>query len=202
MRRDIATTPRILRTARRSAASAAIVMFLVVSGCTADRGDATDATDDGPGASEDAETDAADDPTPEELRFVFTGERGDDGCLYEGATTMPAGRHASTFTHEGADDAATVTLSRLADGHTYEDFLDYLAGLTDTYPAPVPPEDTSAGAHDWMEGEWREIHQAEPGEEHALEALMLSAGRFVTFCWTENGDEAHVWPATELTLTE
>jgi hypothetical protein len=139
-----------------------------------------------------------------ELAFTFTGETGPDGCRYEGPATLSTGSYPSTLTNTSTEHFAIVNVQRLAEGFAFDDFLDYLAELGDDYPVVTPPEHDNPRLHDWLDGDWRSVHEAAPGETHALEGLTLPPGRLVAFCWTddERGAAGGVWPAAALEVAD
>jgi hypothetical protein len=182
------------------------VSLLVTLGLAACQSDAADQEG---AAPEPIETTPAEEPAEEpgatELVVTHTGEVDEGGCTYDGPSELTPGSYHATLLNESTEVTAHVTLSRLAEGYTYEDFLAYIRGLGDTDPVVPPLADHDDAAHDWMEGDWRGILQAPPDEEHVVDAMPVAPGSYAMFCYSqiEPGERlTHVWPLTGLTITE
>jgi hypothetical protein len=193
------------RTALAAMATSA-VMLLGLAGCGDD--DSPEATAPVADAPETAAVQASvpapvpAPPPPGEVAFTFTGEVGEAGCQYEGPDETGTALR-STFTNH-ADGAALVSMARLADGATRDDFIDFLGTLGDSYPVVVPQRLHAPAANPWMQGEWLELHIVGSGGQQTVEKESLFEGTYVGFCWMSNPDApgSLLWPAGELTVRD
>jgi hypothetical protein len=125
------------------------------------------------------------------------------GRIGRGSTTRTTvGRSGRPITNQHDEDTALVTLARIADGHSYDDFLETIG---DERPARPSPEDADPATHDWLDGTWRELLETEPGEEQTQDGLTLTPGSYALFCWGEApgpDERSKVWPSTPLEVAD
>jgi hypothetical protein len=195
----------MIRTAL-AAMSASAVMLFGLAGCGDD--DSSGAT---PAVADAPETEAvqasvpAPDPAPPppgELAFTFTGEEGEAGCQYDGPDAAGTTIRSTVTNH--SEGVVLVSMGRLADGATREDFIDFLGTLGDSYPVAIPQRLHAPAANPWVQGEWLELHLAGGGGQQTVDKESLFEGTYVGFCWMPNPDApgSLLWPAGELTVRD
>jgi hypothetical protein len=180
---------------QRTVAACVAVVVVLVPAC----GDDDEPEEPAAGTTEPVaapgESDGAAEPT-----YTFAGGEGDEVCRYEGPDELPR-ELSSTMTNE-SDEQANVTWARLADGASYQDFIDYLGTLGEGYPVLAPRAANDPANHEWMQGEWLQIHQdVAGGASDETQWSGLFAGDYVSFCYTDDPDgQSQVWPAGPVTV--
>ena len=171
---------------------AAVVLLLLAAGCS-DGGDPA------------SEVSAAGSKTAVEKRpemsFTFTGDEGPQGCQYDGPRTID-GSPMSTMVN-ATDGLAYVSFAKVAEGARPGDFDAHLATLGASYPVYIPREMHDPAVHTWMQGGWREIHHARPGETHRVTTPgLFTEGTYVMFCYRDAaaGSGSELWPLGHLTV--
>lgn len=192
----------------RGAALLACGLLLIASSCSGDEQPDAAASETAATAQPATSTTAPPSATPAAegsggptaLAFVHTGAAGDDGCRYTGPDEVSTAI-VSTVTNR-SDRKVLVSMARLADGATQDDFLAAMAELGDSFPVMVPPRLHDPAAHDWMEGQWLELHVVGGGESQTVEREALFEGEYVAFCFRPSPDGAgsELWPAGSLTV--
>jgi hypothetical protein len=142
-------------------------------------------------------TTGAGDVEPSELTFTFTGESGEAGCRYEGPPVISP-TISSTLTNAG-NQPIFLSLARLAEGATAEDSETAMLEFGDEFPVMLPIASKNAGFHDWMQGDWLELHTTGAGASQTVEREAMFEGDYVAFCWLEEPLEGiQVWSGGSL----
>jgi hypothetical protein len=142
-------------------------------------------------------TTSAGDVEPSELTFTFTGEPGEAGCRYEGPPVVSS-TISSTLTNAG-NQPIFLSLARLAEGATADDSETAMLEFGDESPVMLPIASKNAGFHDWMQGDWLELHITGAGASQTVEREAMFEGDYVAFCWLEKPLEGiQVWSGGSL----
>lgn len=181
---------------------AVVAATLVLAACGDDEGDergagAVTTTTAEPTDGGEASTDPG---GPTAIAFSFAADEGEAACSYEGPAEV--GTAVASTAVNAAGQPIDVTLARLADDAAPEDFEAYLRTLGDRFPVDVPPAAANPAAHEWMQGDWLELHAEVGAEPQTVERSSPFPGRYVAFCYrsAESGGGSVLWPAGSLTV--
>jgi hypothetical protein len=184
---------------RRTIAGGLAAVLLLATACSDDGDDASPTADRSTTPSTTTTTAAVAQPVttvgevePSEMTFTFTGAPGEEGCRYESPSEVSTSI-ASTLNNV-SDQAIFLTMARLADGATEQDFLDAHKRFGDTFPVFIPQGGSQAHLHGWMQGDWLQLHIVGAGGSQTVEKEALFKGDYVAFCWMESPEGVELWP--------
>jgi hypothetical protein len=197
-------TDHVRRHTSKTPAALLAAVLMLAGACSDDDGDTAgpaDTTTEEPTTTTEtaatAPTTTAEEGEPSTMAFSFTGEPGEAGCRYEGPPVLPS-TFSSTLTNAG-NQPIFVSMARLAEGATAEDFENAMLEFGDEFPVMAPLAGMNPGSHDWMQGDWVELHVTGAGASQTVERESLLEGDYVAFCWLEEpGEGVQLWSGGSL----